>query len=158
VFGGESIIAVGATNYVNSGQWGAVYFYSLSSTGVETYKTGRAYPSGSVTTEYGFSVGAADVDMDGTMDLLVGAIRDSDEGTKAGAVHVILLNSDLSSKGSEKITIPSTGELGSSVTSIGDLNGDGFGDIAVGAKTESVEISNNDYKVGECYLLSPHLA
>jgi hypothetical protein len=86
-----------------------------------------------------------DLDGDGVTDLAVGAITDDTVGTdntEGGAVHVLLLNADGSVKDSVKIASGLNGgpvlnndddNFGNSITSLGDLDGDGVTDLAVGA-------------------------
>ncbi|MCP3933879.1 MAG: hypothetical protein GY708_00750, partial [Actinomycetia bacterium] len=83
-----------------------------------------------------------DVDGDGIADIAVGAIYDNDGGTARGAVYVLFLNADGTVKAEEKISSTTgglTGPLddfdafGFSVAGIGDVDGDGIADIAVGA-------------------------
>jgi hypothetical protein len=83
-----------------------------------------------------------DLNADGVTDLAVGAHGDDDGGTLRGAVWVLFLNTDGTVKSHQKISDTQgnfTGILddsdcfGVSAFSLGDLNGDGVTDIAVGA-------------------------
>ena len=85
-----------------------------------------------------------DMDGDGVTDIAVGATGDDDGalGENAGAVYVLFLNDDGTVKLRQKISategnfngnIESNDLFGTSVATIGDLNGDRVTDIAVGA-------------------------
>ncbi len=92
---------------------------------------------------FGWSVASlGDLDGDGVTDLAVGAIYDDDGGIGRGAVWVLFLNTDGTVKSHQKISdteggftgVLDDGDLfGSSMASLGDLDGDGVGDLAVGA-------------------------
>ena len=83
-----------------------------------------------------------DLDGDGITDIAVGAQGDNDGGTGKGAVWVLFLNSDGSVKSTQKISEERGGfddnldgddRFGSALAELGDLDGDGTGDLAVGA-------------------------
>ena len=86
--------------------------------------------------EFGHSVtSVGDLDGDGVVDLAVGVRSDADGGSRTGAVWILFLNIDGSVKSRQKISDLEggfTGELhggdrfGRSVTSMGDLDGDGI--------------------------------
>ena len=96
---------------------------------------------------FGFAVASlGDLDGDGVTDLAVGAVLDDDGGNPPyadrGAVWVLFLNSDGTVKSHQKISSTEGGFTGkiddndlfaSSVASLGDLDGDGVSDLAVGA-------------------------
>ncbi len=85
-----------------------------------------------------------DVDGDGVDDVAVGSGRDDDTGTDAGAVFILFMQADHTVRSHQKISgssggfVPPTGWstwqlFGHAVARLGDLNGDGTPDIAVGA-------------------------
>ncbi|MCH8274424.1 MAG: FG-GAP repeat protein [Armatimonadetes bacterium] len=98
---------------------------------------------------FGFSVGSlGDLDGDGVGDLAVGAVLDDDGGFERGAVWVLFLNTDGTVKSHQKISDTEGGftgvlevldHFGWSVASLGDLDGDGVGDLAVGAHLDDDE-------------------
>ncbi len=98
-----------------------------------------------------------DLDGDGVNDLAVGAMRDDTGGTDRGAVYILFMNTDGSVKSTEKIdhTTPNGPALGNvdrfgdSVVNIGDLNGDGINDLAVGAVNDDTGGANR----GAVYIL-----
>ncbi|MCE9596040.1 MAG: integrin alpha [Planctomycetes bacterium] len=82
--------------------------------------------------EFGWSVaGAGDVNKDGYADIVVGARYADVNGVNAGLVRVFSGKTGVTLynwKGSKAYD-----HLGTSVAGVGDINGDGFADIAVGA-------------------------
>jgi hypothetical protein len=91
-----------------------------------------------------------DLNGDGVTDLAVGAYGDDYGGVNAGTLHILFMNTDGSVDSTVEINSATAngpslagGDLfGSSVTSIGDLNGDGVVDIVVGAKSDDLGASN----------------
>ncbi len=94
---------------------------------------------------FGYSVAPlGDLDGDGVVDLAVGASRDDEGGPWGdyGAVWVLFLNADGTVKSHQKIGANQGGftgfledhcNFGYSLASLGDFDGDGVGDLAVGA-------------------------
>ena len=83
-----------------------------------------------------------DLDGDGVGDLAVGARNDDDGGDRRGAVWMLFLNPDGTVKSHQKISdheggftgiLDDVDRFGISVASLGDLDGDGVIDLAVGA-------------------------
>ncbi|MFM7537534.1 MAG: LamG-like jellyroll fold domain-containing protein, partial [Acidimicrobiales bacterium] len=92
--------------------------------------------------QFGTSVtGAGDLDADGIPDLAVGTPGDDDGGTDRGAVHLLTMRRDgtmtnrrkLSALGGLQSALRDNDRLGTAVASLGDLDGDGIGDLAIGA-------------------------
>jgi PKD repeat protein len=88
--------------------------------------------------------GIGDLDGDGVPDLAVGANEDDSGSTNAGAVYVLFLNRDGTVKGQRKISATSgdplqfvprrSSEFGASLAGMGDVDGDGIPDLAIGAR------------------------
>ena len=86
-----------------------------------------------------------DLDGDGVGELAVGAPFDADGGAPRGAVWVLFLNDDGTVRDQQKISQTEGGfqgpldmydSFGSAAASLGDLDGDGVGDLAVGADAD----------------------
>ncbi len=87
-----------------------------------------------------------DLDGDCFSDLAIGAERDDDGGPDRGAVHIVFLNGDGTSKGNQKIgsglggftgPLANGDRFGAAVAAVGDLDGDGVCDLAVGANRDA---------------------
>ncbi len=99
-----------------------------------------------------------DLDGDGFQDIAVSARRDPDGGSDRGAVYILFLNADFTVKNYQKISDTQGGlngvleegdYFGGSVANIGDINGDGVIDLAVGAYRDDDGGSNR----GAVYIL-----
>jgi hypothetical protein len=99
---------------------------------------------------FGSSVGAlGDLDGDGVGDVAVGARRDDDGASNAGAVYVVFLDATGAAKVNgphHKLSNSDEGRLfwlgggsnfGVSLAAIGDLDGDGYGDLYVQQHTKN---------------------
>jgi len=116
---------------------------------------GSLYDSG----WFGYSLASlGDLDGDGAGDLAVGTAHDMDGSVNVGAVWILFLNPNGTVKTQQKINDSHGGfvgpldtwdEYGSSVTSLGDVDGDGVGDLAVGAERDS----DTGQQVGAAWVL-----
>ncbi|MCK6523435.1 FG-GAP-like repeat-containing protein [Myxococcota bacterium] len=133
---GYDEIVVGAYN--NSSGKGAVYIYHGSSTGIGSSATTTLAGTASGG-EFGWSVDSAgDVNSDGYNDLVVGADYVSSGN---GAAYVYYgSSSGISSSSPTSLAGSGAGGFGFSVTGAGDLNADGYDDIAVGAPYHSSSV------------------
>jgi hypothetical protein len=108
-------------------------------TGDVDLSTADAKFIGEDTSDYaGYSVASAgDVNGDGYADVIVGAPDDDDGGYDAGAAYIILGpvtgDVDLSVADAKFIGEDESDGAGYSVASAGDINGDGYDDVIVGA-------------------------
>ncbi len=145
---GISDIAVGA-DYDDAGgpNRGAIHVMLMNSNGSvsNTIEINSTTTNGPVLNNYdyfGSSIAnIGDLNGDGTIDIAVGADYDDAGGPDRGAIHVMLMNSNGSVSNTIEINSTTTNGpvlnnydyFGSSIANIGDLNGDGILDIAVGA-------------------------
>lgn len=92
-----------------------------------------------------------DLDSDGVTDIAVGAAGDDADGLDRGAVFVLRLNADGTVKSSVKIAhqtngggdLSDGGLFGSSLATVGDLDGDGITELAVGTPTNGAIAQNS---------------
>ena len=162
-------LAVGASRH---GDGGAVWILFLNANGtVKSYNFISSFAGGfsgavEADSEFGYSVtGLGDIDGDNVEDLAVGARR-ACHGTvpsicNIGAVWVLRMNGNGSVKAQQKIGVNVGGWpefhktydfLGSGVSAIGDLDGDGVTDLAIGCEQDDDGGSNDNASNGAVYL------
>ena len=166
---GVNDIAVGAPYDNQNGEpIGAIYILFLNSDGTvkssqEISSTeGNFYGDIEPHDAFGRSISnIGDFDGDGVNDIAVGAYHDDDGGYNTGAVYILFLNSDGTVKSHQKISstegnfhedIESGDCWGNAVTGMGDLNGDGVNDIAVGAHS-NYSPDRPDTRIGAVHVL-----
>jgi hypothetical protein len=103
--------------------------------------------------------GAGDVNGDGFSDLIIGALNSNGGGTDRGEAYIVFGGSSvagttltLSSLGASGFTLrgfENSAYAGNSVSAAGDVNGDGFGDVIIGAYGTNVGGSDR----GESYVV-----
>ncbi len=147
---------------------GAVWVLFLNPDGtVNTHQKIRCFAGVVPLQQFGVSVASlSDLDGDGVGDLAVGAFSDDDGGTTAdanrGAVWILFLNPNGTVKTHQKIsdtqggftgTLDDDDRFGISATSLGDLDGDGVGDLAVGARGDDDGGTTADANRGAVWIL-----
>ncbi len=149
---------------------GAVWVLFMNSDGtVKSHQKINALNGGFMGTldpgdEFGTDVAAiGDLNADGTIELAVGAPRDDDGGTDVGAVWILSLATNGTVSSHVKISATSGGlvgifpdaiRLGYSVAAIGDHDGDGNADIAVGAPWYPPRDGSETYWTGVVLVLT----
>jgi len=134
---GVNDIAIGAAfDDFSSSDCGTIYVCFMNANNTIKSKK-NLYRTGS--SRFGTSVAnIGDLDGDGVIDLAVGAIT---ENSNRGSVYILYMNTDGTIKSSAKIqsgttnfpTLSTNSFFGAAVERVGDINGDGILDIAVGA-------------------------
>ncbi len=135
---GYSDVIIGAENYANGQtQEGRAYIFNGSSTGLNTLYS-WVTEANQVSARFGHSVSSAgDVNGDGYSDVIIGAWTYDAGQNDEGAVWVYY-GSISGISGAAFLESNITGAaFGASVASAGDVNGDGYSDVIIGASSYS---------------------
>ncbi len=133
---GYSDVIVGADNHTNGqANEGAFYVYHGSSTGINTTAATSVESNQSSANLGRFTSCAGDVNGDGYSDVIVGAVNYDNGETDEGVVFVYHgSSSGISSTPTTTLEEDQAGaSFGQCVSSAGDVNGDGYADVIVGA-------------------------
>ena len=164
---GVNDLAVGAINddEGTGTNLGAVHIIFMNTDGsvasiVEINSSTTNGPSLAASDNFGTSIAnIGDLNNDGVNDLAVGALGDDGGGTNRGAVHIMYMNTDGSVDSTVEINdstengpdLNSNDDFGESVENLGDLDGDGVNDLAVGASKDNAN-GNNDGTIHIMYM------
>jgi hypothetical protein len=134
---GYSDVCIGESGY-NSNS-GRAYVY-LGGPGMNNVADMTA--SGSMGENFGISVsGAGDMNGDGYSDIVVGAFL---KNSSAGAAYIFFGGVVMNNTADATLNGIAAGDLfGCSVSSAGDVNGDGYSDVLIGAKQNDLGGSNS---------------
>ncbi|KQS28120.1 FG-GAP-like repeat-containing protein [Dyadobacter sp. Leaf189] len=127
-------VAIGAPTYSNvESNEGAVFLYLGSSNGI-VKESKKIFESNKVNSFFGFSLSLGEVNGDGFSDLLCGAPKYSNGQVDEGAFFISYGSSTgLSASFIKNEVNQASANYGHSVSCVGDVNGDGLNDVAVGA-------------------------
>ena len=137
-------VLVGAPGF--DGATGRAYLYLGSATGLGSTPTVTLVSPASAGGQFGASVASAgDVDGDGYADVIVGA-----PGLDSAAGRAYLYLGSATGLGSTPaVTLPGMagpgGAFGTSVASAGDVNGDGYADVIIGAPASQLSPGGHGY-------------
>lgn len=112
---------------------GTAYVYLGGAGGLSSTPTTIANPNPSITYFGGAVASAGDVNGDGYADIVIGAFDGNGGQNQDGGAYVYLGSANGISTTGTSLVNPAGGLFGISVASAGDVDGDGFADVLVGA-------------------------
>jgi hypothetical protein len=141
---GYSDVIIGACNYNATN--GKAYLYLGSSSGLQASPSWTSSGDDHAYANFGWSVASAgDVNGDGYSDVIIGAYQYDTANSNAGKVY-LYLGSSSGLKTSPSWTSSGDDQAGArfghSVAGAGDVNGDGYSDVVIGAERYNTANSN----------------
>lgn len=124
------------------GQSGAVYIFSYQKTnsGKFTMRIRQKFESQQMGEYFGYTLLTEDFDNDGLPDLAIGApMHSKNKYNDNGVVYIFINKGNLHFELQKKLSsdIEQSGRFGTSIAKIGDIDLDGYNDIAIGAPFEN---------------------
>ncbi|MBI5502389.1 MAG: FG-GAP repeat protein [Deltaproteobacteria bacterium] len=141
---GYSDLAVGAPSYddIDNPNLGIVYIYQASSSGLPTTHTRQLLPGMQPNLAFGRALADGDLNADGFADLVVGAPGYDGAATDEGGVIIFWGAATGLSIPRSVVLLPDRAAagaaFGTAVAVMGDVNSDGYADLAVGSPSETV--------------------
>jgi len=134
---------------------GTAYVFNGPTTATSSGDASTTFEGTSTYDYVGYSIAAGDLDDDGYDDLLIGAYGVDDGGSTSGSVYVAYGSASGWTSGAAA-DLPSlygdnsSDYMGTAVSVVGDVNGDGYDDFTVG----SLYNADGAYRGGQVYLIA----
>ena len=140
---GYSDVAVAAdTSNVKCTNCGVVYIYYGGSSMDSNFDVNLTYPASDTIAEFGSSVSSGDVNGDGYSDVVVSAMKSDVKCAGCGVAYIYYGGSSMDSNFDVNLTYPASDTssyFGRWASLEGDINGDGYSDVIVGAYLSEVK-------------------